>query len=486
MIARNAAYLLLYGLATLLSTGRFSLAIAAWLAPIMGLLFLYSNHQKASVRLRWLFLASWVALSIAWYGATPIWGLAHLVFMAFNAAVGVCVYILVWWLWQPKVRGFLWTLVFPAVYVSVETLSISGSPFGSFGADAYSQVNFLPFVQLTSITGLLGISFLMTWTASTLVWCFIKGRARSLRHPGPWSMAALLVAVIGWGGWQLQQPVGASTVRIAGVTAQSVDMHQYMNWFESDPARFDEQSRALHRLYLESSEEMVADTGAQLVVWPELAGLGTFDSVEQLLADASELAARLGVYLLVPSLSLDTDGERVALNQAHLIDAGGTTLLQHVKFGGNFIEGTQPGPVQVSWVDSSLGRIGVLICWDADFPDVVREAGRMDLDFLIVVAKDWAGIDPLHGEMAIFRAMENRVSLFRQADSGLSVATDPYGRVLDKAQGAEHRLFVDLPTPQSTALYPRLGNLLGTLCLAAVLLLSAAKGGQSLRRRHWQ
>lgn len=485
MSARNGLYILLYGLTTLLSSGRFNFAIAAWLAPILALLFLYSDHQKPSSRLRWLFLSSWLALSIAWYGATPIWGLAHWVFMAFNAAVGVCVYLLLWWLWQPKKQGVLSTLVFPSIYVSVETLSLSGSPFGSFGADAYSQISFSPFIQLASVTGLLGVSFFMTWTASTLVWCVLRGAA-SLRHPGIWSVAAALVAVIGWGVWQLQQPHSASTLRVAGLTAQSVDMHQYMSWLQSDPDRFDEQSRALHSLYLSETEALVTDSGAQLVVWPELAGLGTFAAVEHLLSDASDLAARLGIHLLVPSMSVDPNGERTALNQAHLIDAEGATLLRHVKFGGNFIEGTEAGPVQVSWVDSSLGRIGVLICWDADFPDVVREAGRSQLDYLLVVAKDWSGIDPLHGEMATLRAIENRVSLFRQADSGLSVATDPYGRVLGRAQGPEHNLVVNLPKPQSVALYPRLGNRLGAICLAVVILLIAFKGVQRFRNRHSQ
>ena len=42
---------------------------------------------------------------------------------------------------------------------------------------------------------------------------------------------------------------------------------------------------------------------------------------------------------------------------------------------------------------------------------------------------EYQAIDPIHAHMAIYRAIENGVTLVRQADNGLSIAVDPYGRV---------------------------------------------------------
>ena len=73
------------------------------------------------------------------------------------------------------------------------------------------------------------------------------------------------------------------------------------------------------------------------------------------------------------------------------------------------------------------------ICFDADFPEFIRQAGQGAADLLIVPANEWKAIKSLHAQMAAFRAIENGVSLMRPAASGISSAVDPWGRVLGVA-----------------------------------------------------
>ena len=70
------------------------------------------------------------------------------------------------------------------------------------------------------------------------------------------------------------------------------------------------------------------------------------------------------------------------------------------------------------------------ICFDADFPEFIRQAGLGSADLLIVPANEWREIKNLHAQMAAFRAIENGVPLIRPAASGISTAVDPWGRVL--------------------------------------------------------
>ena len=69
-----------------------------------------------------------------------------------------------------RLRGFAATLVFPLLQVSLEYFITIVSPLGSWGSLAYTQHSFLPFLQLLSITGMWGLSFLIAWLAPVVNW----------------------------------------------------------------------------------------------------------------------------------------------------------------------------------------------------------------------------------------------------------------------------------------------------------------------------
>ena len=73
------------------------------------------------------------------------------------------------------------------------------------------------------------------------------------------------------------------------------------------------------------------------------------------------------------------------------------------------------------------------ICFDADFPEFIRQAAQGSADLLILPVNDWKEVKDIHFQMAAFRAIENGVPLVRAASSGLSSAFDPWGRVLGVA-----------------------------------------------------
>src|SRR5438477_212327 len=62
--------------------------------------------------------------------------------------------------------GQLASLIFPLGQVACEYLRAHFLPYGFFFSPAYTQYENLPLIQLVSITGVYGLSFLMTWFAS--------------------------------------------------------------------------------------------------------------------------------------------------------------------------------------------------------------------------------------------------------------------------------------------------------------------------------
>ena len=469
---QSLVWLALCAAAVALSSGRISLAAPAWLVPFFALRYIRASPQSLRKRFTRLFLVFWVALSATWFGATPLWGLPHFIFMAVNAVFTLVPYLIYTLLRRRLQPRFLTTLVFPAAVVAVEWFTILGSPFGSFGAGAYSQYGVLALLQILSVGGMLAVTFLVAWTGSVAEWALQAHRAgrRWIVPAAVWAM--IMIVVFAWGLVRLQSDAsteGAAPISVMGMTAQKVSMHELMPLLEEDPAAFRRRTAEIHRDYLEMSES-VARNGVDLLVWPELAGIGTFADVEALAAQAAEIAARHGVWMVVPTMALDPAGAQQAVNRAVLFGPDGSTVAAHVKFGGNFMEGTLPGDKQITVADTAIGRIGLAICWDSDFPEVVSQAGRESVDILVVPAADWSGIDPLHGRMALFRAVENGTTLLRQAQGGLSIIATPYGRVLDRGSGPRNEVRAVVTPASVPTIYPLIGNILGPVSAALVLL----------------
>jgi apolipoprotein N-acyltransferase len=69
-----------------------------------------------------------------------------------------------------RMKGIPSTLVFPVMWCSIEYLSSLNPAKASWTSLAYTQAGDLPLMQLTAITGIWGVSFLITWFASIVNW----------------------------------------------------------------------------------------------------------------------------------------------------------------------------------------------------------------------------------------------------------------------------------------------------------------------------
>jgi len=84
-------------------------------------------------------------------------------------------------------------------------------------------------------------------------------------------------------------------------------------------------------------------------------------------------------------------------------------------------------------------RVGVLICYDIEFPETARSLGLLDTDLILVLDGNMDPYGSVHRRAVISRAMENQcfavlVNRIGQGKGlsfpGESVAVDPFGNVL--------------------------------------------------------
>jgi apolipoprotein N-acyltransferase len=136
------------------------------------------------------------------------------------------------------------------------------------------------------------------------------------------------------------------------------------------------------------------------------------------------------------------------------------------------------GDARLPIVETHEGRMATAICFDADFPEFMRQAGQDRADLLVVPANEWREVKDVHVQMAVFRAIEYGVSLVRPAASGLSSAVDPWGRVLgmsDHFSARDRTMTAHVPIGHVRTLYAATGDLFAWLCVVGVLATVAVR-----------
>ena len=123
------------------------------------------------------------------------------------------------------------------------------------------------------------------------------------------------------------------------------------------------------------------------------------------------------------------------------------------------------------------------ICYEVVYPSLIRQAVQAGSELLTTITNDaWYGHSSApyqHFALASMRAIEQGRYLVRAANTGISGAVDPYGRVVEKSAIFEQTgLVVDVRFLQGRTIYSRLGDVAGYASLAITVLALA-----SLRRR---
>lgn len=451
-----------------------TIPLVVWLAPIFFLRFV--RTQKVWIGFLLVWLASFVTMAVTIRDMLPFFPLpVYLVTVLVSALTVGALPFLADRLLVPRLPGFVATLVFPLAVTVMDYVGAITNPMGSIGAQAYAQYGNLALMQLLSLTGMWGIVFLVSWFASVanFVW------ERSFDWPqirrGVAVYAGILLLVLLYGGARLAfAPAPTETVRVHGFTA--VDMRQ--TWGELNQTIEQEGWEVMRVRTAEIQDRYFEGTirearaGAQLVHWPEMAVMVAAEDEPAFLARAQQIARDEGIYLAMALGTVYENDSSPWENKLIVVDPAGEVVLEHFKFGDAANEGFQPGDGILRTVSTPFGTLSGTVCNDTDHQEVIAQAGRNGTDILLSPSLEYRGIDPMHAHMATFRAIENGVVLVRQADNGLSIVADPYGRILasmDHFTDGERVFVTQVPAHYSAfTLYPLIGDAFAWL--AAIVL----------------
>lgn len=340
---------------------------------------------------------------------------------------------------------------------------------------------------MTSVTGVWGLVFLIHWTASVANVVWERGLQGSEVRWATGAWAGVLGAALLFGGARLAFRAPADTMPVAiAVEPQNVSTffaNQNANTFFAEvnaqgPLR--DTARAAQSAYLDQARR-AGQMGVQLVTWPEAAVPVPEADSAAFIDRARSVARKHRLYLAMGVAVLpQPDGLPVIENQIVWIGPEGHVRARFMKARPVPGSISQDGTDMLPTIRTAHGTWTSAICFDMDFPDLLRQAGQQGASLIVAPSNDWPAIRTHHAHMARVRAIENGAALVRPTSNGRTLVTGPLGRSHAEMDhtGSERRVQIaHVPTQGAFTLYPFLGDIFAWTCVGGMLVLVGRRVG---------
>lgn len=370
--------------------------------------------------------------------------------------------------------GVLGYLAVAALWVTVELVRgrLVAQPWALLG---YSQYEQTALIQMAALTGVYGVSFLLALGNVAVADAI---RVRGVR---PLAVPAALAAIVWLGGAGVLRADGETPATVRDVAVVQSNVPPAFEWTRG---------YAEHQLMtnVRLTNDGVGGAPA-LIVWPENALTLYLESEPFLGRELGRVATRHRADLLLGGPRYE-DGH--TYNSARLIHPGGRDGGSYDKQRLVIFAEAPPleGPVAAEASESPRAftagtapgvlpgfvPLGVSICHEILYPDVVHGAVANGAQLLVNIANDgwldggYGVASRQHFAMSVFRAVEARRFLVRAATTGVSGVIDPHGRVLgSQAPGTVGVVTATVGGLTAITPYVAHGDVFAFACMALVI-----------------
>ncbi len=399
--------------------------------------------------------------------------------------------------------------VYPSVWIVfdwVQTIGTMAFPWNFLG---YTQYPFINFIQIASITGIFGITFIIVCANISIAALIQAKLSNSNYRPAMYATVLVCVVVITstvYGFFRLQQHNEYKNSHLRVAMVQSC-FSPWENWTKN---------KYVYLNILRQLTGQAMQHDPDVVVWSESATLenisysyfnGNLNHFEE---EVLALAAGNRVPILTGEIGIIEDVVRrryYPQNSMVLINSTGQVVDTYAKihlvpfgewfpygelfpfvsdvveaFGGsNFMPGDTP---RIFTIGSF--RCAPLICYENIFHRLCRNYAKAGIDFFVNITNLLWTENPIgpmqHFYFSVFRAIENGVWFVSAGNSGLTALIDPYGRVTQSIPLMEKTYCVgDIDVSMNTStLYRSIGDGILYVSFAFVFVVCAIVIGEKL------
>ncbi|MHB1458526.1 MAG: apolipoprotein N-acyltransferase [Armatimonadota bacterium] len=460
--------------------------ILAWFIPAI----LIWRISRCTIRMSIVYgLAFGTGFFITLLYWLSIFGMLPLIALAIYQGCFIALFAFIVRLRFQNIGNWQRLIAVPALWVSIEWLRSLGMFGFTWGDMGYSQYKAIPIIQMASVTGIWGISFVIVLFNTALA-DLITHRSDPERKSVMLRMSSvitLILVLICYGIIRSNDSIPAGKTIKAAIIQGNIDQDA------------EEDSVFIDRSWSEYSS-MSADAGrngADIIIWPETVAPGSMandDTRDRVLKIASDAGTDIiaGVW--------DRDKVGRVFNSAFLVSPNREILGKYhkcrlVPFGEfvparkylSFLEYYHVTPYDTSSgcgtgiLDTGKIKYGIGICFESIFPHILRNDAKSGSEVLCVITNDcWydeTAAAKQHMAISVLRAVENRRYLLRAAATGISCIIDPYGRIVSQSHVKEKTIIKGDVSPISDlTIYTRFGDWFVYLCLVITLGAFLIKG----------
>jgi apolipoprotein N-acyltransferase len=435
----------------------------AWIAVVPLLIALENERPSNAFKFgmimglsHYLTLIYWVIFVVHTYGGIGLFTSVFILFL-------FCIYLSLFPAFfsllinLPDSNRFM-PLKAAAIWVSLEyvrAVLLTGFPWCLIGYSQYAR-HYL--IQISDITGVYGISFLLV-SFNGAIYLLLFGRKKVSSIGGRVTdvliVLMLILVCFTYGIYSLadmKKDLKGKEPMVVSVIQGNID--QSVKW---DPAFMRE---TMEKYITLTKSTIVSKPG--LIVWPETAAPFYFQDNTDQSKEIYKISKETGAWLIFGCPAYETDiiqsryYNRIYVvspngyieghyDKTHLVPFGEYVPLKKfmpfinrlVTAAGDFSAGKESGILKMHGL-----KAGALICYEGIFPDIARKETKNGAQLFVNLSNDaWFGMTSAPYQllsMCVFRATENRRPFVRAANTGISAFIDSYGRITERSD-----LFVD-------------------------------------------
>ena len=419
MIEKKIVYLIFGFIFSITSIGRFNIPLSIFIWPYCFLVYLHQNNKKIFP----LIIVSLCLIGsnmIRWLGYNKYSNLISIVMSIYLSFINIIPYIIDNIIYN-KISKWASVFVFPLLVAFVE-YAFEFSYISNNNVYAYALRNNLQMIQICSLFGCFFLSFIIALFASIADYSYIVYKKEKKISKLVYCYAIIILLISSFGSIRLLIPEKEERFNIAGVLGVS-------------PCLYDEGKESMLPIdtfmdYIQKTIIKANKSEAKIIVYSEQAFGIYLSDRNDIINRTAKLAEKYNIFVL---LTLDIEYDKnYNKNEAILISDKGKVLYNYQKKNLIPIIETEyySNLTEFKTFDTDLGFLGVVICYDINYPDYLNQLSRLGLDTLLIPSWDWDTVTEFHSTELRFRAIENGFNTMKSTAHGIVLSTDYKGRFL--------------------------------------------------------